>query len=168
MSCKQTNTCAAVTHTLSHTQIANPCRKGRGAPRTAMSFAHITKIAIHRNGSTLDGMKNTVPTAMARPNSESCSTRRQFIAVSRESRSPPPLDVSGFFTPEQMRAAFAAVAERDAFARGRAVEAVERLETALRGIEIETLHLHFRPRAADRTRNAADVENENLWLGVRR
>lgn len=63
--------CAAVTQKLLTMPIATPLRNNRRWPLRATTKAHNRKMTSQAKGSTEDGMKKTVPTAMARPNRDS-------------------------------------------------------------------------------------------------
>src|SRR2546423_11215470 len=48
-----------------------------------MRYAETRKMMSQKKGSIVEGIKNTVPTPIAKPNSESCKTSFQFIVPSR-------------------------------------------------------------------------------------
>src|SRR5690348_7863992 len=71
--------CALVTQMLFTRPSRNPCRNGRLAARRAITKAQITKITSQQNGSTVGEIANTVPIAIASPNSDSPRITFQFI-----------------------------------------------------------------------------------------
>src|SRR5256885_2908672 len=48
-----------------------------------MRYAETRKMMSQKKGSIVEGIKNTVPTPIAKPNSESCKTSFQFMVSSR-------------------------------------------------------------------------------------
>lgn len=75
-------TWAAVTQTLLTIPTASPCRKTRRGACRAIRYAQITKITSQKTGSTVGGISEIVPTAIASPNSERAKISDQRIQTS--------------------------------------------------------------------------------------
>src|SRR5438270_2877956 len=94
-------------------------------------------------------------------------TRSSLFSVRLPSCLPlEPLQVLRLTAPEHVHLLFAGVAERKSLTRAGALKSRERYETLVRGIEVQTLDLDLRLRAAHALFAGSDVEDQDLRLRI--